>query len=417
MKRNYRIMIILMVLLLTGGVSAAMAQDEEKPDLDEMYRQLDEAIEKSPQYVALRQEQINKQCKSFYEASDPERKLMIAEELFALFKPFKNDSALHYARVCIDLANSIQRYDLAGRYSSLMARQCSNASMYVESLGLLKQIDKSVLDRQGLTDYYDAWMHVCGEIGAYSLIPEVRNSYYAMQDHYRDSVLAVADQGSDEYLHLKMSALVARKNFQEALKVSDRWLNKVREGSHAEAYAAFYRHIVYANLGNEEMVHYWLAKSALDDIKCAVMDQASLITLAELLNNDGDLDRSYEYIRFTWYCNNYFNTRLRSSQIAPVLSVIESNYANVSDRNIQILIVSAIVFCIMALCLFFMYRYVFRQKKLVVQAQQELAKANTELKNTNHKLQWMNDRVMKHNKQLFEINDDLRKERDALKNQ
>ena len=147
------------------------------------------------------------------------------------------------------------------------------------------------------------------------------------------------------------------------------------------------------------------------------MDQASLITLAELLNNDGDLDRSYEYIRFTWYCNNYFNTRLRSSQIAPVLSVIESNYANVSDRNIQILIVSAIVFCIMALCLFFMYRYVFRQKKLLVQAQQELAKANTELKNTNHKLQWMNDRVMKHNKELFEINDDLRKERDALKNQ
>ena len=69
MKRNYRIKIILMVLLLTGGVSAAMAQDEEKPDLDEMYRQLDEAIEKSPQYVALRQEQINKLCKSFYEAS------------------------------------------------------------------------------------------------------------------------------------------------------------------------------------------------------------------------------------------------------------------------------------------------------------------------------------------------------------
>jgi hypothetical protein len=29
----------------------------------------------------------------------------------------------------------------------------------------------------------------------------------------------------------------------------------------------------------------------------------------------------------------------------------------------------------------------------------------------------MNDRVMKHNKELFEINDDLRKERDALKNQ
>ena len=33
---------------------------------------------------------------------------------------------------------------------------------------------------------------------------------------------------------------------------------------------------------------YWLGRSALDDIKCAVMDQASLIKLAELLNQDGD---------------------------------------------------------------------------------------------------------------------------------
>ncbi|MBQ8990284.1 MAG: hypothetical protein IJ067_11405 [Prevotella sp.] len=83
----------------------------------------------------------------------------------------------------------------------------------------------------------------------------------------------VADKGSDEYLHLQMSALCARKEYQEALKVSDKWLNKVTEGTHEDAYAAYYRHIVYDNLGNNEMVRFWLAKSAIDDIKCAVMDR------------------------------------------------------------------------------------------------------------------------------------------------
>ena len=79
--------------------------------------------------------------------------------------------------------------------------------------------------------------------------------------------------------------------------------------------------------------HYWLGRSALDDIKCAVMDQASLINLAELLNQDGDLERSFRYIRFTWQCNSFFNTRMRASQIQSVLNVIEKNYQDASNRN------------------------------------------------------------------------------------
>ena len=78
---------------------------------------------------------------------------------------------------------------------------------------------------------------------------------------------------------------------------------------------------------------YWLGRSALDDIKCAVMDQASLINLAELLNEDGDLERSFRYIRFTWQCNSFFNTRMRASQISSVLNIIEKNYQDASNRN------------------------------------------------------------------------------------
>ena len=349
-------------MILLYAPCELLAQDADKPvDLNALYQQIDEAIEESPTYVAIREGQIKKQYQAFCEAKDDERKFLMAEELFALYKPFKNDSALHYAGVCIALADSLQRADLAGRYRSLMARQCSNAGMYVESLGMLNEVKKETLDRQGLTDYYDAWMHVCGEIAAYSLIPEVRDRNHALQDHYRDSVLQVADEGSDEYLHLQMSVLCARKLYQDALKVSDKWMNKVMEGTHADAYAAFYRHIVYANLGNDEMVRFWLAKSAIDDIKCAVMDQASLITLAELLNYDGDIERSYRYIRFTWQCNNFFNTRLRSSQITPVLNVIEKSYQDSIDRNTRFLIIASIVFTLLSLLLLFLVSKVLRQ--------------------------------------------------------
>ena len=403
----------LLWVMLLGCPTVAWADDDDvsAADLKSLYEQIDEAISNSPQYVAARQRQIEEQLQLLLDETDGERRFLIAEELFNLYKPFKNDSALHYAQLCISLADSLHLDAQAGRYRALMARQCSNASMYVESLGILRQIDKSKLDRGGLTAYYDAYMHVCGEIANYSLLPEVKNRYYALQDHYRDSVLQVADQGGGEYLYLKMMQLCNRQHFQEALAVSDRWLNMVTEGTHEDAYAAYFRHIVYDKLGNETMVRYWLGKSALDDIKCAVMDQAALINLAELLNFDGEIDRSYSYIRFTWYCNDFFNTRLRSSQIAPVLSVIDRNNTDISNRHNMILSISAIVFCVMAVCLLFMFRYVSRQKAKLMQARQELSQANDELQKSNRKLQWMNERVMKNNKKLFDMNEELRKEK------
>lgn len=404
---------LLFCLLATVSAVPLYAQQEEKSvDLKALYEEIDKAIEASPSYVSRRVADIDKAYGLFVEQTDGDQKLLIAEELFALYKPYKNDSALHYAQVCIDLADSLQHPAVAGRYRALMARQCSNAGMYVESSGILQQINREALDSQGLTDYYDACMHVCGEVAAYTLIPKVRDYYYAEQDHYRDSVLMYADKGSDEYLHLLMSNLVARKQLQEALKVSDQWINKTAEGTHADAYAAYYRHIVYDHLGNEEMTRFWLAKSALDDIKCAVMDQASLITLAQLLNYDGDLDRSYRYILFTWQCNSFFNTRMRANQISPVLNVIQKNYQDSIDRNTRLLIIASIIFTVLTVLLFVALRRVQKQKRKIAQGQADLTAANDQLSAANQKLQRMNDRVTKYNKQLFDINYELRKEKE-----
>ena len=400
----------LVTWMLLGGLPL-MAQEEKTVDLQALYEQIDQAIEDSPKYVEAREADISKSRKQFLEATDPEHQLEIAEELFWLFKPYKNDSALSYAEKCIGLGEQVKRYDIANRYKALMARQCSNAGMYVESIGFLQRTDKSALDRQGLTNYYEAWAHVCGEVAAYTLIPRVRDFYYAEQDHYRDSLMAVVDPASDDYLHLQMSVLVARQEYEEALKVSDKWLNKTTAGTHEDAYAAYYRHIIFANMGDDKMVRYWLGKSALDDVSCAVMDQAALITLAEMLNIDGDLDRSVRYIRFTWQCNSFFNTRMRASQISPVLNVIEKNYQDAIDRNTRLLYIIATIGTVLAILFLMFLTILNKQKKKLAVAQEEVKKKNEQLEASNHKLQWMNEKVMKNNKQLFEINSRLQEEK------
>lgn len=402
-----------MVWLLLGTIPV-LSQEEKDVDLEALYKQIDKAIEESPLYVQAKEEEIKETYDLFMKAKNAENRLEIAEQLFWLYKPFKNDSAIHYAQLIVDLAKEVNRLAVSNRYRALLARQCSNAGMYVEASGILQKTDKTALDRQGLTDYFDACMHVCGEVAAYTLIPQIRDFYYAEQDHYRDSLLTVVDPASDNYLHLQMSALCARQQYQEALKVSDKWLNKTVSGTHEDAYAAYYRHIVYANIGNEKMVRYWLGKSAFDDVSCAVMDQAALINLAQLLNIDGDLERSYRYIRFTWQCNSFFNTRMRANQISPVLNVIEKNYQDAIDRNTKLLYIIATIGAILAIVFFSFLTILLKQKKKLALAQQEVKKKNEELEASNHKLKWMNERVMKNNKQLFEINARLQEEKNGI---
>ena len=340
MKRTITSFILLMSLG-TGSLISAQPFDEEK-DLQEIYQQIDDAIDNSAEYVAVRLRQITETQGKLLTESKLEKRFELAEQLFELYKPYKNDSTLYYADMCIALADSLGRKDMVGLYLSEKALQCSYTGMYVEALELLKKVDRQALGREELTKYYRAWMHVCGEIGSYDEQPEVRQKYYNLQDSYRDSVLAVAADGSEEFLHLRMDVLSARRQYQDALSFSNRWIGSVADGTHEKAYAAFYCAMVYEKLGNGRMLRYWLGKSALDDIKCAVFNQASLFMLAERLCDDGDYERAERYIRFSVACNTAFSPQLRNYQVRYLAHVMEALYKNSQTRYSKLLTIAGV---------------------------------------------------------------------------
>ena len=313
----------LLLIVVMGLGSTVLAQADESVDLDALYRQIDDAISQSPTYVAERERKIADWRNRLNKEKNVEKSVQMAEELFRLYQPYKNDSALYYAEVCISLADSLRRPDLAGRFRSMLAYQLSDADMLTESIEELRVIDKSTLDSVGLVNYYHAWMHVHGELGSITQRNAVRLNYYAQQDAYRDSVLMVADEGSEEWLHLKVDILCARQLYQDALELSGQWLQKVTDVTHESAYAAFYRSMIYDRLKNHDQTCYWLGKSALDDIRCAVMNQASLLFLAERLATDGDISRARRYAEFAKACNQTFCPRLRGYQVNSVINVIE----------------------------------------------------------------------------------------------
>ena len=369
---------------------------------------IDEGISESPMIVAHYEEQIDQNRQLYRKASLPEEKYKLAYKLYEQFKSFMNDSAVYYLNEAQRWAESQGKQAQVGNCLALKAFQCSTVGYYNEALAFLRQINKLQLDSVGLRNYYQSQMHVYGELGYYSLIPSMKEQYFKMQTTYRDSLFAMINHQDPDYLMYRIQELKSHQQLEEGRKISDQWVRSVNPDSRDYAIATYYRWLVSED---PEEMRYWIAQSALSDVRHAVMDQASLLTLADLLNADGDLDRSYRYIRFTWDCNNRFNTRMRSWQITPILNVIEKNYQKAVEHNTKVLRMSIVVVSVLALLLlgvlFFLHR---RNRQLdgarsaLKTSNDELAAANRQLASQTEKLSALNAELSSLNSQLSESN-------------
>ena len=391
----------IVTLLLTLSALTVSAQDK---DLEGLYRQIDEAIDHFPEYVARHETQISDASRAYRLAHQPADQYAQAFRLYELYRAYKSDSALIYLDKAERAAAAMNRTDLVGSCCALKAFQCSTVGLYHEALELLNTVDKSRLDSAGLTHYYRAQMHVYGEMGYYTQISTMREDYFRQQSSYRDSLFTLVSKDSQDYLMNRVTELKAQNRQQEARKLCDQWLKQVQPDTHDYAIACYYRYLVSEELDDTK---YWLAQSALCDVHNAVMDQAALLALSELLNADGDLNRSYQYIRFTWECNNQFNTRMRSWQISPILTVIESNYQKAVERNTKVLTLSIVAVSALALLLLGVLFFLHRRNQQLGAARNALKQSNDELGDANRQLSAQKETLSALNAQLSMVNGQL----------
>ncbi len=55
--------------------------------------------------------------------------------------------------------------------------------------------------------------------------------------------------------------------------------------------------------------------------------------MAQLLYEEGDIERAYRYIRFSWDETNHYNARSRSLQTAGILSLIDLTYQAMQEKQ------------------------------------------------------------------------------------
>ena len=396
----------LLALLFTIYVFSGWAN---KVNLDSLYLVLDAAIDSSAIYKKQKMDAISTLEKQYATARNDQEKYQFAMTLFREYIAFVNDSALNYIQVCMECAERMGRKDLQTQSELSLAYQLADTGFYSEAEIHFKAISKDLLTDDMVITYLKGMNHLYGEMGYYSHDKRLRDQFFSRSAALRDSLLQILSEDSYSYNALKSVELNNQGKTDEALKCSDKWMKLAQPGSRDYATMSFYRSEIYRNMGDTDMERYWLVMSALTDIRQAIMDQAALWSLANsLMNEEGDLDRAYKYMDFSWECISYFSTHMRSWLVTPILTRINDKYKQNLHQAYTNLIWTIVAISFLLIGLLMLLFYVSKKRRQLAVIRNELKNANDELGQLNYQLSAKNHDLSEANQKLSNINEQLR---------
>jgi len=372
--------------------------------LDSILSILDTTIENHFIYTQLREERIDNLNNRLSLSTELQNTYNIQTELYKEYKSYKCDSAIRYLNRNMEVALSLNDNRNLLESKLRLIHLLSSTGMYMEAKDLLATIHRTEVPKDLTLDYYLSSQTLYNEAASISQDSLFAREYRQISNRYRDSIFNIIDADSPLYLEMGENNARVNRQYDNALQVNDKRLGETTFGTPEYALITYHRSLIYRGLNQPDQEKYYLALSSVSDIRSAIKDHASLWLLAQLLYQEGDIERAYRYIRFSWSETVFYNARLRSLQSAGILSLIDDTYHALIQRKngelqFYILLVSTLGF-LLAVALLFIYG---QMKKLAI-ARNNLQEVNRQLKQLNEELSQMNLTLTSTNTELFESN-------------
>lgn len=373
--------------------------------LDSLLTVLDEVVKHSDRYEDVKKRRIALIKEGLAGAElPPDEEYRINSKLFAEYEAYICDSARHYINKNIEIAGRLGRQDLLNESKLKKAHILATSGLYAEGVRLLETIDKRTLPRNLLVEYYTVFENIYLYHAEYAQDDEYMPLYLDKMYAYRDSVLMVAPQDTYSYIIAKGPSLVDTRQQKEAEELLNAYLTKVSPDTREYAVITSILAFIYQYDDEPALRKLYLVKSAIADIKGVVKENNSLRALAELLYEEGDLERANDYMKKNVADASFYNARLRNVQASRMLPVIDRSYQLEKEMQRRKLQLFLWVISLLSLFLILTIGYIIRQMKKLAKARSEVVDANKELQKLNAELVEANRRQTRMNVSLTEAN-------------
>jgi hypothetical protein len=330
-------------------------------------------------------------------------------QLYEEYCVYKVDSAIHYMEANMKIAEQLQNTEYIYQTKLNLSFTYWIKGRFLESVQMLNSLDRKLFDdlpQWLLISYYEAYKRIY----IYYFMTDQNNAsyYYKTSNLYRDSLLKIVPVDGISYHVLTAEKLTDENLTDDAKKMLFRALKMSQAEDHERAILTNILAGIYKKEENAEMQKKYFALSAIYDIKNAIKENSSMMSLALLLFEEGDIDNSYKFIKFSMDDAVFCNARFRAFEISKVFPIIDAAYKSKTDAQKSKLKIYLFTVSLLSLFLIIAVIYVSIQMKRYSKIRQKLYATNTKLNELNVNLHESNVKLNELNEQHLTVNKKLK---------
>lgn len=293
------------------------------------------------------------------------------------YNSFNNDSALHYYSQGVEWAGKAHLDSLETEFRIRRATYLSLSGFIHDALEDIAQVDSTTLATGLRGTYYAATRQMYSYISSYY---DGRNQsfdkWHNMAVEAQKRLVPLLAPESHAYMLNLGEYYYSCREYARSAAVLTELVSQIKPDSPHYAIACSILSSIAAAKGDMNARIYYLALSAIGDIRSATLEVTSIQELGGLLFERGDLDRAHVYLNIA--IDNVVQSRaaVRMSQTTELLNVVESHHNRMlaSWRRLIYVIILFLVVCLVALVVAIWYLR--RQLRQVARMKQVLQTAN-----------------------------------------
>ncbi len=334
----------------------------------------------------------------------------LLKEVFNLYSHYQTDSA----QVALDLIKNAPEYATDETLKAYVhigqAEIYGVAALYGEAEAEMRQVQDVLSqlrqNKELLLYYYRTQRTLYGWMADYTKMNSLHRLLQEKAMHYRDSLLQ-EDMGNKQDRDIvEADKLATMGKPAEALRVLSPYLKRT-DKNNPNPYICFTAAQAYINKGDKERALYYLALTAIADMKMATNEYQALPLLAQKLYDNGDVERAYVYLLCSMEDASYCKAQLRAIETSHIFPIISKQYKQNERQqrhNMHAFIALLVVLLVGVSCTALFLRKQIRKLRAL---RREQKRTNSQLAAANGKIQEANARIQSALEKVQATNEEL----------
>jgi hypothetical protein len=359
-----------------------------KPGYDSLFIKLNHTLDKKNDFDAAKLNRIDqlKQSLSNDDNSNLNSRYKIYLALYEEYRSFNYKNAFHYAQelqqTAILLKDPVKISVSKIKFGFILL----SSGMFKEAFDSLKTVNPKLLDKDTKKDYYLLIARTYYDLSDYVKDDYYTTIYNTRAGKYIDSATLLCKPASFEFIYYNGLKYLKSGNIPKAITDLKTLIHNYTLTDHQFAVTASTLSDIYIRQNQPDSAINLLTKAAMADIRSSTKETAAMTTLAQLLEQNGDIENAYVYIKKALEDAIYYGARQRKIQVSAILPVIASERINSVEGQRRALFFYAALLTVLAIIIVVFAVIIYKQLQKLKIADKVILESNHNLQESLNKL-------------------------------